>query len=60
VPKKYVSTKVPSVKLCIDCQRILNRRGDRCVLCENKFKAKRTKRDELDEEYRLALLKHKM
>lgn len=56
--KKYVGTKVPTVKLCLDCKQPTNRRNDRCTRCEKFFNEKRSRRTEKDEEYRLALLKH--
>lgn len=58
--KNYPSTKVKSVKLCLGCKEILNRRADYCLVCEHERNSKKSKRELLDEEYKLALLKHKL
>lgn len=57
--KKYPHSKVPTVKLCIDCKRPNTRKSERCTACEMYLKRHQRRRREEDEIYRQALRKHR-
>lgn len=47
-------------KTCSICNRVLYRRSEYCIKCEILMKGEKTERERLDDEYKLALLKHKL
>ena len=57
--KKYQHTKVPTVKLCLDCKQPTTKKTDRCTPCQNIFDGKKRRRSIADAEYERALRRHK-
>jgi len=60
MPKKYIPTKSPRSKLCLDCKRTIKTKDDRCYICEADHQSLKKSIARLDEEYTAALRAHKL
>ena len=62
MPKEYIPTKLPSVLLCVDCQRQISKalkQQKRCYICQDRFDRVKADISKLDAAYSKALRKHK-